>query len=733
MSETKTDKSIFSGFEKIDSLVENHPVRSKHAKWDEIYYYFIGEQWYVRTKSIIRDWFDKTIKKRENATYRNKVYQTINILVSKFIEKLTPVFSMLPENTTSEARQKAKISKQFCMYFWHESQYRKKSLAALVHFLITGNIYSKTDFDKEAYAEVDVDGKPVKKKVGNISFRFIHPKALYYDPYSPAVDDDICRWVIELSYIPKAEVERLYNHSVMPGKESLPKWADEQITLFKEKYWDLRDYKDDEGVLRIITWEREKDYTWTEKVWIGKKNIRTTKGFDNHPYNQAKDQDLGNIGEPKLEHGIQLQRDYNKMYTMFLDTLQHTSGYLFTDGEVEKGTLSGGGIIHLKSSGGGVMPPTYIPGAQVSPSLVQALQMEDAQYNDLMATHDHIQGKVPSGSSHMPGYIHQQLLGQDLARLGMAMVEFEELTAQVLMKAINLAIKHFDQERVLRIFGEENAWQMLRLKGDTLGVADVRVDFGSALPITKMEKIQFLIQLVQMQVIPPEKLTENIELGHIEKGLSDTLADAERARRQVDKIYDISFGVNFDEVMNQYYIEDTSVTGRQIVLPEDLIPDIEEWDNINIQLPIVETEMKSQRFENSSPFTQDMFRAFRQTMIQMIAPQQQGGAVIPPAGGGQPQGEMPPASPEEQIAQILSMLMQNIPPEEIINQGVPAEIVQLILGVIQSQEQAIQQIMANGGQEQDVIGLLVPMVMEVLQGQAAQEQAAQQMPPEGGM
>jgi len=259
-------------YDDIVSYVQDHPVRGKvHEQWKENYYAVTGRPYYILNKydeeGKIENEIEEIAKKRDNITFRNKLFPIHQTWVATFTEKLAPNFSMTPRTDDYDDRQKSRLSEYFAMYYWKERHLKKKLTAGVNLGFIAGNIFSKTYFDKSMTAEVQNKSREIiKAKIGDVDTEILNPFCLLADPFAKDLTDKNLRKIVEVIYVSEEVAKDKYGIDVT-GNPIKPDFIDE-FMLFPTDNWIDDSGKSFNGVVALEVWEKEKAGTWKTSTWI---------------------------------------------------------------------------------------------------------------------------------------------------------------------------------------------------------------------------------------------------------------------------------------------------------------------------------------------------------------------------------------------------------------------------------------------------------------------------------
>jgi hypothetical protein len=283
------------------------------------------------------------------------------------------------------------------------------------------------------------------------------------------------------------------------------------------------------------------------------------------------------------EHLIEPQREYNRTRSKMLEVRDLMANPKWA-------VLRGSGVQSINDQVGEVVEYN-MPGAKPEPltALVdhQLFQLDmDATVRDLQsigAQQDVTQAKAPSGVKS--GVALSLLQEQDDRVIGPTVRSFERGMEDVGQRLLRLAAVHYTEPRLLHQYGQDRVQDTIYFKGADLRENDnVVVIPGSMAPKSKaaeMEKVFNAMQLGMIDMMDPtirRMAFRAINLGEAE-GLFDEMdADERRAR-----------------IENELFSHPK---------PDELLPQVQEFDDHMIHSRVHKALMKSDTFELLPPFIQ---------------------------------------------------------------------------------------------------------------------------------
>jgi hypothetical protein len=233
-----------------------------------------------------------------------------------------------------------------------------------------------------------------------------------------------------------------------------------------------------------------------------------------------------------IEDIISLQREYNRTRSQLIEAKNRTAKpqLMAPLGSIDpsKMTTEPGQVILYRP---GMAPPTPLPIQPVPNYVLQELERILADIEDITAQHQVSKGSAPAGVTAATAISYLQERDDTVLSPSYASVEegYEKLARHVLSHVV----QYWDQERTVKVAGDDGAFDTLVLRGaDIASGTDIRMEGGSALPVSKAARQAFLMDLLDRGAIPPDQGLRLMDMGGM-KSLYDELAiDQRQAQRE---------------------------------------------------------------------------------------------------------------------------------------------------------------------------------------------------------
>ncbi|MGH9958403.1 MAG: hypothetical protein ACREBC_14935, partial [Pyrinomonadaceae bacterium] len=225
----------------------------------------------------------------------------------------------------------------------------------------------------------------------------------------------------------------------------------------------------------------------------------------------------------------------------------------------------------------------------------------------------------------------QALIERDMARRQAFIAELAEWHSHIAQHALVLVQEFYTEPRLLRIKGRWN-WQTIKdFKGaQLLGQVDVRVSPGSIEPRTKVGIEQKILAYADRSWLTDQQAMAAIEGGYGAEIISSFELDVGRITRVIERIKEgeeALFGTeeqpapdrpSIDVATGEPLMTTNAETGEpEAAMEPDFMPRI--FDNIDVQLGVIEDWMKTEEFEILPPERQAISMEIYMGMLNIKA------------------------------------------------------------------------------------------------------------------
>jgi hypothetical protein len=406
-------------------------------------------------------------------------------------------------------------------------------------------------------------------------------------------------------------------------------------------------------------------------------------------------------GESTITDLIPLQREYNRTRGQIIESKNKMSKPQLAaeQGSIDasKVTSEPGQIIFYRP---GFQAPQPIP-LQSLPSYV--LEEQDRikmDMDEISGQHEVSRGQAPAGVTAATAIAYLQ--EQDDTKLSGTYDNIEEGMEKLAHQTLVYVKQYWDTPRMIKTTGQDQSFDVLTFQGSDLrDNTDIRMEAGSALPTSRAAKQAFVMDLMKMGFIDPNKGLEVMEIGGINKIYEQVQVDIRQAQRENLRMSQVTVELltqheeaemmkleedpDFQmKMQNQMIMQNpntgelidispTLMGGMPIPIEPPLIVPVNSWDDHRLHIEQHNKYRKSQAFENLPPEAKELFEAHVNEHVQKIMIGAQGAMGMDPAAlemANNPetvseltyreQAEQPGAGPTQMAEQDPSMGMEQM-------------------------------------------------------------------------
>jgi hypothetical protein len=219
----------------------------------------------------------------------------------------------------------------------------------------------------------------------------------------------------------------------------------------------------------------------------------------------------------------------------------------------------------------GFAPPQPLPLQPLPAYVLQELDRIIMDMEDISAQHQVSKGNVPSGVTAATAISYLQERDDSVLTHTYESVEqgMEKLAKQLLA----LAVEYWDVPRTVKVTGTDGAFDAMALKGAQIeNGTDIRMEAGSALPVSKAARQAFIMDMMKMGFIPPDQGLRIMEIGGVQKLYDQLQVDERQAQRENlrMKMLDPAEIDQYIQAKNQYSMMQAQSMGQQQIVPPEL-------------------------------------------------------------------------------------------------------------------------------------------------------------------
>jgi hypothetical protein len=598
--------------------------------------------------------------------YRSRpIVNKIRPLVRKEMSKLTaqkPSAFIVPASSDDRDMYAAMAGEQIWDSLFRTKKVHRVLRRAIFWATITGNGFMKTWWDEEKEDKVT-------NILGDICFESITPFHMFV-PDLKQVEIEDQPYVIHAANRDLEQLQMLYQRPI--------KASTSQGQLLEESFTNVMGVDSANNgkptqVLVLEAWIKPN----TTKLWpsgglitvAGSDILTFTEGMpyehEQFPFAHIRHVESGKFySDSVITDLIPLQREYNRTRGQIIESKNRMAKPQLAAeiGSVDpnKITSEPGQIILYRP---GFQPPLPIP-LQNLPSYV--LEEQDrirADMDEIAGQHEVSRGQVPPGVTAATAISYLQ--EQDESTLSYTFDSIEEGMEKVAYHTLCYVKQYWDTPRKIKVTGEDGSFDVLAFEGSDLNEnTDIRVEAGSALPTSRAAKQAFIMDLMKMGFIDPNKGLEVLEIGGINKIYEQIQVDVRQAQRENLKMAQATAQLieqNRVEQLDQFFtspygqglLQQSQELGMSLIMenPSDgslmdlsplqqgmppqpidipLIVPVNTWDDNNIHIERHNNYRKSQAYDNLEKDAKDLFEAHVNAHVAAIMVGAQGAMGMPP-------------------------------------------------------------------------------------------------------
>lgn len=475
--------------------------------------------------------------------YRSRpTINRIRPIVRKELSRLTaqkPTASIVPASSEDIDMYAARAGEQI----W-ESVYRRKKLdvvlkETLFWTLTTGAGYMKVYWDDN---EIDKDSD----QMGDFCFDAETPFHIFV-PDLRQTDLEKQPYMIHAQLKPREQIKMMY-----PGIQVDTVRTGGKDEILEDSYLNMsgsNNVNDSNTVLCLEVWVKPGcismfpagamfsicgDYlTYGQEGWPYQHGRYPFAKFDHIPSGKF-------YSDSSIVDLIPLQREYNRTRGQIIEAKNRMAKpqLIAPAGSIDprKITSEPGIVIEYTP---GFEPPQPIPLAEIPSYVLQELDRILMDMSDISGQHEVSQGQTPPGVTAATAISYLQ--EQDESVLSVTYDSMERGVEKIAFETLSLVSQYWDTARMIKVVGLDGSFEVMSLKGSDLhGNDDIRVEAGSALPTSKAAKQAFIMDLMKMGFINPNKGLEVMEIGGINKIYDEIQVDVREAQRENIKMSQVT-------------------------------------------------------------------------------------------------------------------------------------------------------------------------------------------------
>lgn len=338
---------------------------------------------------------------------------------------------------------------------------------------------------------------------------------------------------------------------------------------------------------------------------------------------------------------IPIQKEYNRTRGQIIEAKNRMAKpqLIAEQGSVDpsKITTEPGQVILYKT---GFEAPRPLPLQDIPSYVINEVQQLTTDFSEVSGQHEVSKGQTPTGVTAATAISY--LAEQDDTMLSHAYQSFEEGIEKSAKLILSYANQYWSEERIIKVTGPGGSFDAKAFKGSDLrSNSDVRVEAGSALPQSKAATQAFLMDLMNMGHIDPQKGLELMQIGSLSKLYETVHLDIRQAQRENLKLVSITPQMmqahqmqaeqDFQEHPDDYFSPNDPMSPVRTPIEAKPIVAVNTFDNHEIHIKVHNDYRKSQAFENADDMIKQLFEDHVNAHIAALSATMMGAGMVPMA------------------------------------------------------------------------------------------------------
>lgn len=275
----------------------------------------------------------------------------------------------------------------------------------------------------------------------------------------------------------------------------------------------------------------------------------------------------------------------------------------------------------------GFNPPSPLPLVALPNYVIQEQDRILADWNDISGQHEVTHGQVPPGVTAATAISYLQ--ERDESKLSHTFDSLEEGIEKIAQLSLSYVHEFWDVPRIVRITGPDGSFDTLAFKGSDLeNNLDIKIEAGSALPISKAAKQALIMDLMKMGFVDPNKGLEVMDMGGINKIYEQLQVDQRQVQRENLRMSKVTGDMLMQyQMQNAQMQQQATMAGQpnpfgydemgQPNMPPLLVP-VNSWDNHAAHIEYHNQFRKGQTFESLPQEIKTLFEEHVNQHIQAM-------------------------------------------------------------------------------------------------------------------
>lgn len=304
-----------------------------------------------------------------------------------------------------------------------------------------------------------------------------------------------------------------------------------------------------------------------------------------------------------IEDLIPLQKEYNRTRGQIVEAKNRMAKpqLLAPRGSIDasKITTEPGQVIQYTP---GFDAPRPLPLEPLPQYVLGELDRILMDWKDIAGQHEVTHGTVPPGVTAATAISYLQ--EHDETRLSPTFDSIEEGIEKVAQMSLTYVQDYWDTEHMVKVTGTDGSFDVMTFKGSDLqNNVDIRIEAGSALPTSKAAKQAFIMDLMKMNFIDPQKGLEVMDMGGINKIYEQIQVDQRQSQRENLRMSKVT-----KDLLDQYQMQNQMIQEQDpahfgmdpntgLPMSPPLIIPVNTWDNHQLHIEYHNQFRKGQQFE----------------------------------------------------------------------------------------------------------------------------------------
>ena len=556
---------------------EYHKCKSSRISIERIWYknlsFYLGNQWVVYLNDKLNGGTGKLFEPKAPPWRTRLTVNRIKPIIRTELARVTsqkPNASVVPSSSEDEDLFAAQAGEQVWESLYNRLKIHQKFSRAAWWTLITGTGFMKIWWDEN---EVDKD-TGIK---GDVCIKPVTPFHLFVpDLTEEELEDQV--YVIHAYTRPvgqaRLEFPDLYD-KLQPSLVSSNEIMDDAIlrvgannkpdsVLYLEMWLKPGAHKDypNGGMIQVV-----------DKFVVAEYKDGMPYNHDEYPFIKFDHVPTGKFyADSVIVDLIPLQREYNRTRSQIIEAKNRMAKPQLraVEGSIDAGKITSepGQVIFYKP---GFDRPEPMPLQPLPAYVSQELDRSVADMEDISAQHQVSKGNVPSGVTAATAISYLQERDDSVLTHTYNSVEqgFEKLAKQMLA----LVVQYWDVPHIVKVTGTDGAFDAMSLKGtDVERGTDIRMEAGSALPVSKAARQAFIMDMMKMGFIDPQQGLRIMDIGGVQKLYDQLQVDERQAQRENlrMKLMDVQQIQQHNDMVNQFKMGQAQAQQQQAIVPPEL-------------------------------------------------------------------------------------------------------------------------------------------------------------------